>query len=291
MTPRILRRATVLCGALILACCAVLTFDYFQTRLRAPAEEARIAALQKEVRQDAARAAVLYAEQQRITRARDARNARTQRLKWVLIALSALFVTGAKRIIESPGAKPAPSKLPTQSSKTTRRPIPRPVAGSNGPPAVDLAFVNEVVAREGTGPEAAITILQAIQDHYRYLPEEALERVCEMTAITPAQITGAATFYGRFRRRPVGRHIVRVCHGTACHVAGAREISEQLRRDLAIPDGSDTDPERIFTLEEVACLGCCSLAPVLMVDNHASGKLTPAAAIDALDAAHPREPA
>lgn len=291
MTPRILRRATILCGALLLACCAILTIDYFQARLRAPADEARIAALQKEVRQDAARAAVLYAEQQRITRARDARNNRTRRLKWVLIALSALFVTGAKRVVESRPAKPAPSKPPAQSSKTTRRPIHRPAATSNGPPAVDLAFVDEVVAREGTGPEAAITILQAIQDHYRYLPEEALERVCEMTDITPAQITGASTFYGRFRRRPVGRHIVRICHGTACHVAGAREISEQLRRDLGIPDGSDTDAQRMFTLEEVACLGCCSLAPVLMVDNHTSGKLTPATAIDALDAAHPREPA
>lgn len=291
MTPRILRRATILCGALLVACCAILTFDYFQARLRAPAAEARIAALQQEVRQDAARAAVLYAEQQRITRARDARNTRTRRLKWVLIALSALFVTGAKRVVESQPAKPAPSKPPVQSSKTTRRRLHSPVAGSNGPPVVDLAFVDEVVAREGTGPEAAITILQAIQDHYRYLPREALERVCEMTDITPAQIAGAASFYGRFRGQPVGRHIVRVCHGTACHVAGAREISEQLRRDLAIPEGSDTDAQRMFTLEKVACLGCCSLAPVLMVDNHTSGKLTPATAFDALDAAHPREPA
>jgi NADH:ubiquinone oxidoreductase subunit E len=84
--------------------------------------------------------------------------------------------------------------------------------------------------------------------------------------------------------------MVRVCHGTACHVSGARQITEELRRTLKIPRGSDTDPERMFTLEEVACLGCCSLAPVMMVDEHAAGKLTPSTARGALDAAVPGEP-
>ena len=139
-----------------------------------------------------------------------------------------------------------------------------------------------LVSQIGRGKEAAIPLLQAIQTHYRYLPDEALRRVCELTEITPAEIAGTSSFYGQFRRSPVGEHIVRVCHGTACHVSGARQITEELRRYLAIPDGEDTDAARLFTLDEVACLGCCSLAPVLMVDGHTAGKLTPATACDAL---------
>jgi NADH:ubiquinone oxidoreductase subunit E len=87
----------------------------------------------------------------------------------------------------------------------------------------------------------------------------------------------------------VGEHLVRVCHGTACHVSGARQITEELRRYLAIPEGEDTDAARRFTLDEVACLGCCSLAPVLMVDGRTAGKLTPAGACDALHLAQPKE--
>jgi NADH:ubiquinone oxidoreductase subunit E len=103
-----------------------------------------------------------------------------------------------------------------------------------------------------------------------------------LTGITPAQIAGTASFYGQFRRSPTGKHIVRVCHGTACHVAGARQITDELRRYLAIPEGADTDKERMFTIDEVACLGCCSLAPVLMVDGHAAGRLTQSSACDEL---------
>lgn len=139
--------------------------------------------------------------------------------------------------------------------------------------------------------QSAIPLLQAIQSHYRYLPDDALHRVCELTDITPAEICGTSTFYGQFRRSPVGRHIVRVCHGTACHVAGARQISDELRRHLKIPAGADTDAARMFTLAEVACLGCCSLAPVLMLDEHTAGRLTPATASAALDEAGQKEPA
>jgi NADH:ubiquinone oxidoreductase subunit E len=149
-------------------------------------------------------------------------------------------------------------------------------------PELDLSFVEQMVSQIGHGKEAAIPLLQAIQTHYRYLPDEALHRVSELTEITPAEISGTSSFYGQFRRSPVGEHIVRVCHGTACHVSGARQITEELRRYLAIPNGEDTDAARMFTLDEVACLGCCSLAPVLMVDGHTAGKLTPATACDAL---------
>lgn len=291
MKPRHVHLATLSAGCLILLFSAILTFDYFRARSTAPGDDARVAALQKEVRQDSARAAVLYAEQQRILRVRDGRNTRARYLSWALIAVSALFITGAKWLIErQPKALPPiplPKPIPI-AAPPPPVPSPKPIPTA---PAIDLAFVDELVARLGTAAESAIAILQAIQDHYRYLPDEALLRVCELTEITPAQIAGTSSFYSRFRRGPVGEHIVRVCHGTACHVSGARQITEQLRRDLEIPEGSDTDPHRVFTLEEVACLGCCSLAPVLMVDNHTAGKLTPASARAALDAVHPREPA
>jgi NADH:ubiquinone oxidoreductase subunit E len=149
---------------------------------------------------------------------------------------------------------------------------------------VDLSFVDGLVERLGRGPEAAVPILQAIQEHYRYLPDEALRRVCELTEISPAQIAGTSSFYARFRRSPVGRHVVKVCHGTACHVAGAQQVHDELRRHLGIPPGADTDARRLFTLEAVACLGCCSLAPVLTVGEETAGRLTPATARHALDA-------
>jgi NADH:ubiquinone oxidoreductase subunit E len=147
------------------------------------------------------------------------------------------------------------------------------------------------VAQLGRGKEAAIPLLQAIQKHYRYLPDEALHRLCEITPITKAEIVGTSSFYGQFRRSPVGKYVVRVCHGTACHVAGARQISDELRRYLQIPEGADTDADRMFTLEEVACLGCCSLAPVLMIDEHTAGRLTPSTAPAALEAMEQKESA
>lgn len=290
MSARFLRPLVILAALTVSILAGVLTFDYVNARNRAAKDDAAVAALQKQVREDSTKAKVLYAEQQRITRERDARNARQRVLAWALILAAVLLVSAVKPLAADPAdqiSKPAPEQSPPAPARSEAKQSPATLAA----PPVDLAFVDEVVAREGTGVEAAINILQAIQEHYRYLPDEALQRVCELTEITPAQIAGTSTFYSRFRRGPVGRHIVRVCHGTACHVKGARQISEQLRRDLAIPEGSDTDPQRLFTLEEVACLGCCSLAPVLMVDEHTAGSLTPAAARDALDAVHPREPA
>ncbi len=147
----------------------------------------------------------------------------------------------------------------------------------------DLSVVDRIVEEVGRTPDAAIPILQRIQQHFRYLPEPALRRVCELTEITPSQIVGVASFYAQFRRTPIGKHLIRVCHGTACHVAGAREITKELRRHLEIPDGADTDVDRMFTVEEVACLGCCSLAPVMMIDEVTAGKLTPAKACEAVD--------
>lgn len=125
--------------------------------------------------------------------------------------------------------------------------------------AVDLTCVEQAVARHGRKPEAVIPILQALQEHYGYLPEPALRRACELSEITPAAIAGVASFYDMFRMQPTGKHIVRVCRGTACHVAGVGRVEDALRRQLGIPAGQDTDPEGKFTVEPVACLGVCTL--------------------------------
>ncbi len=137
--------------------------------------------------------------------------------------------------------------------------------------SIDLQFVDEAVERIGRSPDAAIPILQAIQDHYGYLPEEALRRVCAVTQITAADISGVATFYDMFRHTAGGKHIVHVCHGTACHVGGSERVEEALRRHLRIAEGSDTDADRRFTIERVACLGCCTLAPVVRIEGETFG--------------------
>lgn len=146
---------------------------------------------------------------------------------------------------------------------------------------VDLTYADEAVARVGRKPEALIPILQALQEHYGYLPEEALRHVCETTAITPAAIAGVASFYDMFRMQPTGKHVVRVCRGTACHVAGAERVEDALRRHLKIPNGADTDHERQFTIEQVACLGTCTLAPVVKIGEatfgHTSAERVPEA--------------
>ena len=136
---------------------------------------------------------------------------------------------------------------------------------------VDLKYVDEAVERIGRTPDAVIPILQAMQDHYGYLPEEALRRVCAATQITPAAISGVSTFYDMFRHEPSGKHIVQVCHGTACHVGGAERVEDALRRHLRIPEGADTDADRRFTIERVACLGCCTLAPVVRIEEETIG--------------------
>ena len=272
------RAAAWISGALIALCVALLLIDYALATRRGPRDDQLIKALQQQVKSDAALAPVLAGEQKRVTESRRARKSRDNAVAWLLILAASFFLTAAKRVVEPRASLPLPAGAPPNPvSLPTRAPT-----NLAPPPPVDLSFVDHLVAREGRGKESAIILLQAIQSHYRYLPDEALRRLCELTEIAPAEVAGTSSFYGQFRRSPVGRHVVRVCHGTACHVAGARQITEELRRHLAIPEGADTDAERLFTIDEVACLGCCSLAPVLTVDGHTAGRLTPAAACHAL---------
>ena len=142
------------------------------------------------------------------------------------------------------------------------------------PAANYSAFVDQLLVRTGSGPEATIPILQGIQHEYRHLPEPALRHVSEVTGIRLADLIGVATFYHQFRLREVGQHTMRVCHGTACHVKGSENIQDHIHRQLQIPGGHDTSPNNEFTVERVACLGCCTLAPVVQVDQTTYGHLT-----------------
>ncbi len=140
---------------------------------------------------------------------------------------------------------------------------------------LDLTFVDSTVERVGSGRAEVLEILQAIQDQYGFLPQPALERVCQLSEITPSEITGVSSFYDRFRDRPAGRHIIRVCVGTACHIKGADSIYDAFGRHLGIGPDEDTDAEGLFTLEKVACLGCCTLAPAVQIDRVTYGHLAP----------------
>ena len=135
--------------------------------------------------------------------------------------------------------------------------------------------VDLMVAAHGATVDAVIPILQAIQQEFNYLPEPALKRVCETTGITPSRISGISTFYTQFRHQPAGLHRIRVCTGTACYVKGALFVFEAFRRVLKLEQDEDTDASMIFTLEKVACLGCCTLAPVVRVDEVTYGHVVP----------------
>lgn len=119
-----------------------------------------------------------------------------------------------------------------------------------------------------------IPILQELQKEFGYLPKEALEVMSRELKVPKAELYGIATFYAQFHLTPRGRHVVRVCRGTACHVRGSLKILERVKEILGV-DENETTKDLRFTLEPVACLGACGLAPVMMVDDETHGRMTP----------------
>ena len=111
-----------------------------------------------------------------------------------------------------------------------------------------------------------IPILQQVQGEYGYLPEEAMAAIAKVTALPESRVYAVASFYAQFRFTPMGKHKVMVCRGTACHVQGAKRILEETERQLGIPQGETTE-DLEYTLETVACIGCCALAPCMMIDE------------------------
>ncbi len=123
-------------------------------------------------------------------------------------------------------------------------------------------------------PSSLIPLLQKTQENFGYLPKEALEEISRYLGVPLSRVYGVATFYAQFRFEPLGKYVIKICHGTACHVNGAVNISQAITEELGIEEGQTTE-DGLVTLERVACLGCCSLAPVVMINNKVFGKLTP----------------
>lgn len=125
-------------------------------------------------------------------------------------------------------------------------------------------------------PGELIPLLQSAQDHFGYVPRRAIQHIAGVTGIPESTVYGVITFYNQFRLQPMGRNVIRVCVGTACHVASSRMLLDAIQDELGVEVG-ETTRDGLFTLFTVACLGCCSLAPVMMVNAETHGSLTPAA--------------
>jgi NADH-quinone oxidoreductase subunit E len=149
------------------------------------------------------------------------------------------------------------------------------------PEAVDLSLIDHLIKKYKGKPGNMIPLLQGTQALYGYIPKEAFIKISAETGLNLSDMYGVATFYAQFRLNPVGKIIIKVCHGTACHVQNADSISDAIREALKIKDG-ETTPDGLFTLESVACLGCCSLAPVMMIGDDTYGKLTGRGAVKIL---------
>ena len=139
---------------------------------------------------------------------------------------------------------------------------------------IDLSLLGGVLDEYAAVKGSLITILQHTQDIYGYLPKEAIELISERTGIATSEIMGVGTFYTQFRFEPVGKYLIMLCQGTACHVNGSELILQTIKDELGIDDGQTTG-DGLFSLKCVACLGCCSLSPVMMVNEDTYGSLTP----------------
>ena len=141
----------------------------------------------------------------------------------------------------------------------------------------DLTLLEPTLLEYAAVPGSLITILQKTQELYGYIPTDAVYHIAARTGETPAKIMGVATFYSQFRFRPVGKYLIMLCKGTACYVNGANAIAEAVSDELGIQDNETTE-DGLFSLSLVSCLGCCSLAPVMMINDKTYGSLTPAKA-------------
>lgn len=139
---------------------------------------------------------------------------------------------------------------------------------------IDLSLLDGVLGEYAEVKGSLITILQKTQDIYGYLPKEAIELISEKTGIATSEIMGVGTFYTQFRFQPVGKYLIMLCQGTACHVNSSELILQTVKDELGIDDGETTE-DGLFSLKCVACLGCCSLSPVMMINGDTYGSLTP----------------
>lgn len=148
--------------------------------------------------------------------------------------------------------------------------------------------VDSIVSHYQDYKNNLISILQKTQDQLGYLPQEAIGRIAEKTGIQEAKIFGVATFYTQFKLTPAGKHTIMICKGTACHVKGAGAVEKAVLQHLGIAEGG-TSEDGLFTYNSVACLGCCSLAPVMMIGETVYAKLTAQTAVEAIEALRAKE--
>ena len=140
--------------------------------------------------------------------------------------------------------------------------------------SVDLSLIKDVLDKYADVKGSLISILQKTQEIYGYVPIDAVYHIAERTGLTPAKIMGVATFYAQFRFQAVGKYLIMICKGTACYVNGANAIADAVMEELGIGD-NETTADGLFSLSLVSCLGCCSLAPVMMINEDTYGSLTP----------------
>ena len=141
-------------------------------------------------------------------------------------------------------------------------------------PSIDLALMEPVFEKYANVEGSLIPILQKAQGFYGYLPMDLLAYIALRIGQKPAKVLGVVTFYTQFRLKPVGKNLILLCQGTACHVNGSAEIEKAIRDELDVEEGAIT-PDGLFTFNNVACLGCCSLSPVMMIGEDTYGTLTP----------------
>lgn len=138
----------------------------------------------------------------------------------------------------------------------------------------ETSQLDPIIEKFGHSSVNLISILQNAQEIYGFLPKTIIYYVAEKLGISPADVMGVATFYSQFRLAPIGKYLIMSCQGTACHVNSSERIFDTIKNYLGIDDG-ETTKDGLFTVEKVACLGCCSLAPVIMINGQAYGSLTP----------------
>lgn len=146
----------------------------------------------------------------------------------------------------------------------------------------NFALLEPTLEKYGDVKGSLITILQKAQEIYGYLPVDVILHISKRTGIKVTKIMGVATFYSQFRLNPVGKYLIMLCQGTACHVNGSLQIEKTINEYLGIKDGETTE-DGLFTLKNVACLGCCSLSPVMMINDETYGSLTPEKAVSILE--------
>jgi len=156
-------------------------------------------------------------------------------------------------------------------------------------PARRYEKVCTILEQHDNQPQRLIPILQAVQEEYRYLPEDVLTFVATGLDVPPARVYGVATFYSHFALEPKGKYCIRLCDGTACHVKRSIPILEAIYKRLGLSSKRTTTEDMLFTVETVACLGACGLAPVVVINEEVHGQMTPEAAIQLIDEIEERE--